>query len=62
VTIKKEDAERLTTMVEDAYPIGFVTDGPRLTIQTEDGIIIDDELSFYENAWKGAIPCLMTAN
>ena len=62
VTVKPENATRFKAIVEDAIRLGEVTDTGRLIIQSEDKVVINGELSTYENAWKGAIPCSMTVN
>ncbi|MGV3488213.1 MAG: phosphoribosylformylglycinamidine synthase subunit PurL [Tuberibacillus sp.] len=62
VTVKPENADEFAAFMQDAIRIGTVTDIPSFTIQSGSEVIINGKVSTYESAWKGAIPCLMTAN
>jgi len=62
VTVKPENASQFEAIVHDAIRIGSVKDDASLTITSGDKVLIDESVSAFENAWKGAIPCLMTAN
>lgn len=58
LTVKKEhqaEIEKLT----NAKLIGLVTDTPKLTINVNKETIIDLTTKQLQEAWKGAIPCLL---
>ncbi|MGC4378554.1 phosphoribosylformylglycinamidine synthase subunit PurL [Fictibacillus sp. Mic-4] len=61
VTVKPENAKEFEALVEAAQ-IGVVTSLPELRIENESGeeivVCAHEEL---HNAWKGAIPCLLTS-
>ncbi|MGO4889717.1 phosphoribosylformylglycinamidine synthase subunit PurL [Anaerobacillus sp. MEB173] len=59
VSVKKENQARFEQLVE-ATLIGEVTATPGLTIAHENGqIVLEANIEEIQEAWKGAIPCLV---
>src|SRR5690606_34796621 len=59
VTVKEENAAKFEELVPDAKKIGVVTDDANITIQGENGVLIEGTVDEFCSAWKGAIPCLL---
>lgn len=60
VSVKQENADAFESIVQDAAKIGNVLSNPQLVIRDENGeILIDGSVSEFQDAWKGAIPCLV---
>ncbi|WP_397540135.1 phosphoribosylformylglycinamidine synthase subunit PurL [Rummeliibacillus pycnus] len=60
VSVKKENADAFEAIVEDAAKIGNVLTNPQLVIRDENSeILIEGSVSEFQDAWKGAIPCLV---
>ncbi|RLQ90666.1 phosphoribosylformylglycinamidine synthase subunit PurL [Falsibacillus albus] len=60
VTVKQENKDEFEEMVQDASCIGEVTESSKLMIQTDSGkILIEKDVQQLENAWRGAITCLL---
>ncbi|MFJ8237677.1 phosphoribosylformylglycinamidine synthase subunit PurL [Ureibacillus sp. NPDC094379] len=59
VTVKEENAARFEEVISDAKKIGFVTDDAKVTINGEQGVILEGTVDEFRTAWKGAIPCLL---
>ncbi|WP_432355647.1 phosphoribosylformylglycinamidine synthase subunit PurL [Sporosarcina sp. A2] len=60
VSVSPEKRVAFERIVQDARCIGTVTDTKLLTISHEqDGLLIDTSVQSLEQAWKGAIPCLL---
>ncbi|MFC4618986.1 phosphoribosylformylglycinamidine synthase subunit PurL [Camelliibacillus cellulosilyticus] len=65
VTVKPEVKDAFENTVDEARHIGVVSENERLIVKNSTGVLIDAEVSELEQAWKGALPCLMgskTAN
>src|SRR6185312_481383 len=60
LSVKKEHQEAFEQLVEDATFIGEVTNSGQLTIEGSEKQLIDSNVKSLEDAWKGAIPCLLT--
>ncbi|HWL25125.1 MAG TPA: phosphoribosylformylglycinamidine synthase subunit PurL [Ureibacillus sp.] len=59
VTVKEEDAAAFENVVPEAKKIGFVTDDEYITINGENGVLVEGTVEEFRSAWKGAIPCLV---
>ena len=59
VTVKEENAARFEEVVSDAKKIGIVTDDAKVTINGEQGVLLEGTVDEFRTAWKGAIPCLL---
>ncbi|RDI36689.1 phosphoribosylformylglycinamidine synthase subunit PurL [Falsibacillus pallidus] len=60
VSVKQENKSRFEEIVQDAIQIGAVTDTEKLVIQSAQGeSLVDCEVGELENAWRGAISCLL---
>ncbi|MGE7665569.1 phosphoribosylformylglycinamidine synthase subunit PurL [Ureibacillus composti] len=59
VTVKEENAARFEEVVTDAKKIGIVTDDAKVTINGEQGVLLEGTVDEFRTAWKGAIPCLL---
>jgi len=60
LSVKKEHQAAFEQLVEDATLIGEVTDRGVLVIEGLEKQLISSEVKTLEDAWKGAIPCLLT--
>ncbi|MBS4220597.1 phosphoribosylformylglycinamidine synthase subunit PurL [Bacillus sp. FJAT-49711] len=60
LSVKKEHQAAFEQLVEDATLIGEVTDRGVLVIEGSEKQLISSEVKTLEDAWKGAIPCLLT--
>jgi len=58
LSVKKENKEQFESLV-DARLIGEVIEHPVLTIASGEEIVIAEDIKKLEDAWKGAIPCLL---
>jgi phosphoribosylformylglycinamidine synthase len=58
LSVKKENQEEFERLV-DAKLIGEVTEAPVLSISNEEGLVLAEQVEVLEQAWKGAIPCLL---
>ncbi|MBT2687765.1 phosphoribosylformylglycinamidine synthase subunit PurL [Bacillus sp. ISL-47] len=58
LSVKKENQEAFENLV-DAKLIGEVTEAPVLYISNEEGLLLAEQVDVLEQAWKGAIPCLL---
>ncbi len=58
LSVKKENQEAFERLV-DAKLIGEVTEAPVLYISNEEGLVLAEQVEILEQAWKGAIPCLL---
>ncbi|CAM3861221.1 phosphoribosylformylglycinamidine synthase subunit PurL [Cytobacillus oceanisediminis] len=58
LSVKKENQEEFERLV-DAKLIGEVTEAPVLYISNEEGLVLAEQVEVLEQAWKGAIPCLL---
>lgn len=59
VTVKEENAAAFEEMIKDAQKIGVVTEEAKLTINGDNGVLIEGAVEEFRSAWKGAIPCLL---
>ncbi|MET3696587.1 phosphoribosylformylglycinamidine synthase subunit II [Bacillus oleivorans] len=59
LTVKKENKAAFENLVE-ATLIGEVTSTPTLQILSDEGEILSQDVEELEQAWKGAIPCLLS--
>ncbi|MGX9136142.1 phosphoribosylformylglycinamidine synthase subunit PurL [Rummeliibacillus sp. JY-2-4R] len=60
VTVKRENAQSFESIVQDATKIGTVLDNPEFIIRNaKNEILIEGSVSEFQDAWKGAIPCLV---
>lgn len=60
LSVKPEHRSLFETIVTDAVCVGRVVDEPLLTIRSaENESILQAQVSELEQAWKGAIPCLL---
>ncbi|GIN41745.1 phosphoribosylformylglycinamidine synthase subunit PurL [Heyndrickxia oleronia] len=60
VSVKEEDKEQFEASVDHSYLIGRVTGDEKLLIKdTSHKVIIEADVHECEQAWKGAIPCLL---
>ncbi len=59
LSVKKEDQKAFEQIVEDARLIGEVTNGGQLIIKGAEKQLIQSDTRALEEAWKGAIPCLL---
>lgn len=60
VSVKEDNIEAFKATVQDAVIIGRVLNEQQLIIRDEDGeILIEGSVSEFQDAWKGAIPCLV---
>jgi len=60
LSVKKGNQESFEQLVEDATLIGEVTERGQLVIEGLEKQLISSEVKTLEDAWKGAIPCLLT--
>ncbi|MBS4191823.1 phosphoribosylformylglycinamidine synthase subunit PurL [Bacillus sp. FJAT-49705] len=58
LTVKKENQQQFESLV-DAKLIGEVTEQPVLTISSEEGLVLAEQVEALGQAWKGAISCLL---
>ncbi|PLR81311.1 phosphoribosylformylglycinamidine synthase subunit PurL [Bacillus canaveralius] len=58
VSVKKEDQEAFEKIVA-ASLVGFVTESAELKIESAEGDVLKVNTKSLEEAWKGAIPCLL---
>ncbi|MBY0122242.1 phosphoribosylformylglycinamidine synthase subunit PurL [Bacillus sp. S/N-304-OC-R1] len=58
ISVKKEHQQEFESLV-DAKLIGEVRELPVLTINSEDGLVLAEQVETLKQAWKGAIPCLL---
>ncbi|PLR86504.1 phosphoribosylformylglycinamidine synthase subunit PurL [Bacillus sp. V33-4] len=58
VSVKKEDQEAFEKIVA-ASLVGFVTESAELKIESAEGDALKVNTKSLEEAWKGAIPCLL---
>ncbi|MBM7608030.1 phosphoribosylformylglycinamidine synthase [Lysinibacillus composti] len=59
VTVKEENAARFEEVVSEAKKVGIVTDDAKVTINGEQGVLLEGTVDEFRTAWKGAIPCLL---
>ena len=59
VTVKEENTATFEAIVKDAQKIGVVTEDAKLTINGDNGVLIEGPVEEFRSAWKGAIPCLL---
>ncbi|MFS0674486.1 phosphoribosylformylglycinamidine synthase subunit PurL [Ornithinibacillus sp. 179-J 7C1 HS] len=59
VSVKPEMKEAFEKVVEDAVEIGLVTADGQLTIRSNEGEILSENVEEMHRLWKGAIPCLL---
>ncbi|HEY4554165.1 MAG TPA: phosphoribosylformylglycinamidine synthase subunit PurL [Bacillaceae bacterium] len=59
LSVKKEYQEAFEALVEDATLIGEVTNGGELVIKGNEKTLVQSDIKLLEEAWKGAIPCLL---
>ena len=59
LTVKEENAAAFEQIVTDAQKIGVVTEDATLTINGDNGVLIEGTVEEFRSAWKGAIPCLL---
>mgnify|MGYP002734915075 FL=1 len=57
--MKEENAAAFEEVVTDAQKIGFVTEDATLTINGDNGVLVEGTVEEFRSAWKGAIPCLL---
>ena len=62
VTVKAENAQAFEVAVKDARKIGVVSADAKLSVRGEDGsTLIEGPVAEFQDAWKGAIPCLVNS-
>ncbi|OLN22974.1 phosphoribosylformylglycinamidine synthase II [Domibacillus antri] len=61
VTVKAENKEAFEAAVQDAKQIGEVTAEPVVSIQVNGEEVVQAPVNELEDAWKGAIPCLLNS-
>ncbi len=60
VSVKKENAQSFESIVQDATKIGTVLAKPEFIIRNaKEETLIEGSVSEFQDAWKGAIPCLV---
>ncbi len=59
LTVKEENTAAFEEIIKDAQKIGVVTEDAKLTINGDNGVLIDGTVEEFRSAWKGAIPCLL---
>ncbi|MBM7650173.1 phosphoribosylformylglycinamidine synthase [Bacillus ectoiniformans] len=59
VTVSKEAQSKFEGLIPEAVQIGEVTGGANLVIKKDDKILIQAQVQELEDAWRGAIPCLL---
>ena len=59
LTVKEENVAAFEQIVTDAQKIGVVTEDATLTINGDNGVLIEGTVEEFRSAWKGAIPCLL---
>ncbi|WP_017472823.1 phosphoribosylformylglycinamidine synthase subunit PurL [Amphibacillus jilinensis] len=59
ITVAPADKKRVLAEIEDAAPIGTVTETADLKITINDNMLISKPMTVLESRWKGAIPCLL---
>ncbi|MGM7637104.1 phosphoribosylformylglycinamidine synthase subunit PurL [Bacillus sp. Hm123] len=59
VTVSKQNREAFEAIIPEATLIGEVTTAASLTIKYNNEAIIQAEVGELEDAWRGAIPCLL---
>lgn len=59
LTVKAENAAAFEAIVTDAQNIGTVTDTSIITINGDQGVLVEGTVEEFRSAWKGAIPCLL---
>ena len=59
LTVKEENAATFEEVVTDAQKIGVVTEDATLTINGDNGVLVEGTVEEFRSAWKGAIPCLL---
>ncbi|MDQ0156893.1 phosphoribosylformylglycinamidine synthase subunit PurL [Robertmurraya andreesenii] len=58
ISVKKEHQEQFEQLV-DAVKIGEITDSAKLEIYANNKVVINQKVADLEDAWRGAIPCLL---
>lgn len=58
LTVAKENTQAFEAIVTDAKQVGVVTDNT-ITINGEDGVLVEGTTAEFRDAWKGAIACLL---
>lgn len=61
VSVKAKDQAAFEEIVEDAKQIGIVIERSELVIKNGRQSLIQTEVKKLEDAWRGAIPCLLTS-
>ncbi|MEG0450063.1 MAG: phosphoribosylformylglycinamidine synthase subunit PurL [Lysinibacillus sp.] len=61
VTVSEENASAFAETVKDAQKIGVVTDDSQLTINGDNGVLVQGAVEEFRSNWKGAIPCLLNS-
>ncbi|WNS80331.1 phosphoribosylformylglycinamidine synthase subunit PurL [Domibacillus sp. DTU_2020_1001157_1_SI_ALB_TIR_016] len=61
ITVKPENKEAFEAAVQDAKQIGEVTAQPLASISINGEEVVQAPVSELEDAWKGAIPCLLNS-
>ncbi|OKL36122.1 phosphoribosylformylglycinamidine synthase subunit PurL [Domibacillus mangrovi] len=61
VTVKAENKEAFEAAVQDAKQIGQVTAQPVVSIRVNGEEVVQASVKNLEDAWKGAIPCLLNS-
>ncbi len=61
VTVKAENKEAFEAAVQDAKQIGKVTAQPVVSIRVNGEEVVQASVKNLEDAWKGAIPCLLNS-
>ncbi|WP_100330182.1 phosphoribosylformylglycinamidine synthase subunit PurL [Bacillus xiapuensis] len=59
VTVAKRHRQAFEAILPEAQLIGEVTEEARLTIKHNNCVIVEAEICELEDAWRGAIPCLL---
>ncbi|MGM9945985.1 MAG: phosphoribosylformylglycinamidine synthase subunit PurL [Lysinibacillus sp.] len=59
LTVQEKNAAAFEKVVKDAQKIGVVTEDATLTINGDNGVLIEGTVEEFRSAWKGAIPCLL---
>src|SRR5699024_6875536 len=59
VTVKQEQKQTFTSIMEDAEEIGVVTADAQIAIHVGEKSVIEAPVDQMEKKWKGAIPCLL---
>ena len=51
--------QQFEKIITDAKKIGVVTDDAKITINGDNGVLVEGTVEEFRSAWKGAIPCLL---